>query len=85
MKSEASNPRTKERAFEVLLENVRKVAEDLEDSRAASVMSEDLVRGIFESAWTHQFDNDRSGFIARARELVQLEIESQKVGESRRC
>jgi hypothetical protein len=69
--------RTKDSALEVLLKHVRKLRDELTEEIALDVLSDELVKKIFESAWKHQFDKERGDFLKRCRELVQIEIDSR--------
>lgn len=70
-------PRTKDSALEVLLRHIKKLRDELTEEITRDVLSDELVKNVFESAWTHQFDKERGDFINRCREQVQIEIDSR--------
>jgi len=69
--------RTRDSALEVLLKHVKKLRDELTEEITRDVLSDELVKNVFESAWTHQFDKERVDFLNRCRELVQIEIDSR--------
>ena len=69
--------RTRDSALEVLSNHVKKLRDELTEEITRDVLSDELVKNVFESAWTHQFDKERVDFLNRCRELVQIEIDSR--------
>jgi hypothetical protein len=67
--------RTKDSALEVLLKHVKKLRDEFTEEIPRDVLSDELVKNVFESAWTHQFDKERGDFLNHCRELVQIEID----------
>lgn len=69
--------RTKDSALEVLLKHVKKLRDELAEETTRVVLSDELVKKVFESAWIHQFDKERRDFLNRCRELIKIEIDSK--------
>lgn len=69
--------RTRDTALQVLLKHVEKLRGELTEEITRDVLSDELIKNVFESAWTHQFDKERGDFLNRCRELVQIEIDSR--------
>lgn len=77
MNNRESITRTKDSALEVLLKHIEKLRDELTEEITRNILSDELVKKVFESAWTHQFNKDREAFLDRCRELVQIEIDSR--------
>jgi len=77
MNNRESIARTKDSALEVLLKHIEKLRDELTEEITRDVLSDELIKKVFESAWTHQFDKDRGDFSDRCRELVQIEVDSR--------
>ena len=72
--------RTKLRAQSVLLDEVNKLQAHIRDEAASEVLTSSLVAELFEVAWRHQFDEDRSEATKQIREKVDLAIDSRREG-----
>lgn len=77
MDNKESIGRTKDSALEVLLKHIKKLRDELTEEITRDVLSDKLIKDVFESAWTHQFDKERGDFLNRCRDLVQIEIDSR--------
>ena len=74
-------PRTKDSALKVLLEHAIRLRGECTEEITREVLSDELTRSIFESAWSHQFERERGDFVRRCRELVRIEIDSVLEGK----
>lgn len=64
--------RTRGSAFSVLLEEFRKIRREMvSEGPGKAVLTEELLREVFQEAWNHQFDEDRKIFQRKLRELVE--------------
>jgi hypothetical protein len=70
-------PRTKQRAEEALVANLPGLIEQINDQHAKDVLTEQLVRIVFNDAWESQFDDDRRAFQRKVQELVSIEVEER--------
>jgi len=75
--------RTKDGALQVLREVAAKVRPSLEDSVAKELLTPELVGAVLDSAWQHQFDEDRSAFKSDIRQLITDAIEQRMLGEAK--
>lgn len=64
------NQRTKEVALEALLSNRQEIVRKIQDPELAELLSERLVRSVFEEAWRLQFEDDVQQFQRAVRDLV---------------
>lgn len=78
MSSPESQPRTKQRALDVLVHRAAEVRTTLRDAVARDVLTDKLVEQIFEVAWRHQFDEDRSEVSRQIREIVNIALDARK-------
>lgn len=75
--------RTRGTAFAVLLEEFRAARRGLGDQDPGKgILSEELLREVFRSAWKHQFDDDRSSFRAEVREIVEDAVQVDELDGS---
>jgi len=70
-------PRTKERAQELLIANLPGLIEQMTDPHAKAVLTEELVRVVFNDAWDYQFDDDRRAFQRKVQELISIEVDEE--------
>ncbi len=70
-----SEPRTKSGALEVLLNLLQETAREIADPKVRSLFTADLLKEVFEQAWKHQFEDDRSTFQRYAREIAVEAVE----------
>ena len=75
-----SEPRPKQRALEKLLQRMATIRPSISDESAKVLLTDDLLRGIFEVAWQHQFDEDRSEATRQVREIVNISIDASEGG-----
>ena len=73
-----SEPRTKQRALGVLLNQMATIRATMSGQSAEALLTDQLIAEIFEVAWQHQFDDDRSEAIRQVREIVNIAIDSSK-------
>ncbi len=73
----AAEPRTKERAQELLIANLPKLVDQINDPHAKAVLTEQLVRTVFNDAWENQFDDDRRPFQRKVQELISIEVDEE--------
>ena len=73
-----SEPRTRQRALDMLLQRMVSISPSISDESARALLSDDLVTRIFDVAWQHQFDEDRSEATRQIREIVNIAIDSRK-------
>lgn len=76
--------RSKESALEVLLEVRNEVAESLMNDDARSVLTEDLLRDVFDVSWNNQFEEDRRAARRELRQLVTDAIEERFLAKEER-
>jgi len=70
-----SKSRTRERALDEIMRLLPDVRREILDERVQNILSDDLVKEIFEVAWKHQFDDDRSAASRIFRDIVREAIE----------
>ena len=75
--------RTKDSALAVLIEGLPAVRKSVEVDAVRESLSEDLVKEVFEQAWLHQFDENRSDFRGLVRDLVQEALGRSSEGRSK--
>ena len=73
-----SEPRTRQRALDMLLQRMGSISPSISDEPARALLRDDLVTRIFDVAWQHQFDEDRSEATRQIREIVNIAIDSRK-------
>lgn len=74
--------RTRGTAFSVLLEEFRSARRSLDNEEPGkSILTENLLREIFRSAWKNQFDDERSAFRSEVREIVQDSVQAAELDE----
>ena len=71
--------RTKRRALDVLLDRLEAQRPNIEDCAASEILTNVLATDILETAWKHQFDDDRSECRNKVHELVEIAIEDWTV------
>lgn len=82
MNNREAIPRTKDSAQKVVLEHVKQLRSECKEDIARDILSDELVKNVFESAWLHQFERERGDFTSRCRELVKIEIDSRFEGKA---
>lgn len=65
-----AEPRTKQTAIDTLEEMRQDAVEKMEDPEIASLLSEDLLKLVFNEAWRLQFEDEPAEFMRAARDLV---------------
>ena len=70
----ATQPRTKQQALDVLLQSLSEIRPSISDDPARKLLTEDLLRQVFEVAWQHQFDDDRTETARQIREIVRIAV-----------
>jgi hypothetical protein len=75
--------RSKEGALSVLLQTRDEVIEEMTDSRAASILDNDLIAAVLELAWQYQFEEDRSVFRNELQKLLSDSIEKHFLQEAK--
>ena len=70
-----SEPRTKAAALDVLLNLLPEAAREIEDPKVRALLTAELLRDVFEQAWKHQFEDDRSTFQRYTREIAVEAVE----------
>jgi hypothetical protein len=78
-----AEPRTKQTAIDTLEAMRQEVVQKLEDKEIAVLLSEGLLKSIFNEAWRLQFDDDTAQFTRAARDLV-VEVANQSKSEEPR-
>jgi hypothetical protein len=66
--------RTRARALAELVRLLPEVRAEITDARLRPLLSEALVRQLFDHAWDHQFDNDRTHVARVLRDIVREAI-----------
>jgi hypothetical protein len=72
--------RTRDGALQTLMQLLDQGAEQLVES-TRSILTESLVGEVFETAWDHQFEEDRRPSQRQVRELVQSAVLEAQLGE----
>ena len=75
-----SEPRTRQRALDMLLQRMATIRPAISDESAKALLTDDLLTRIFDVAWQHQFDEDRSEATRQTREIVNIAIDSSEGG-----
>ena len=75
-----SEPRTRQRALDMLLQRMATIRPTISDESAKALLTDDLLTRIFDVAWQHQFDEDRSEATRQIREIVNIAIDSSEGG-----
>lgn len=65
-----AEPRTKQTAIDTLEAMRQEVVQKLEDKEIAGLLSEDLLKAVFNEAWRLQLEDDASPFMRAARDIV---------------
>ena len=68
-------PRTKAAALEVLLRLLPEAAREIDDPKTRALLSADLLREVFEQAWKHQFEDERSTFQRHVKDIALEAVE----------
>ncbi len=68
-------PRTKSAAVETLRSLFENTVQDIADPAFRRLCTTELVSEVFDQAWKHQFEDDRSLFQRFAREIVMEAVE----------
>lgn len=63
--------RTKQAALDALLSNREEVARKLQDTQLVELLSESLVKNVFDEAWRLQYEEDEQKFPRAVRDLVE--------------
>ena len=71
--------RTKSRALDVLLSQLGALRQNIGDQAARDLLTEGLAADILDTAWKHQFDDDRLECRKNIQELVHIAIEEREV------
>jgi hypothetical protein len=66
--------RTRERALGELLRLLPSVREEIPDPDVRALLSEDLVREVFKTAWDQQFDDDRAAAGRALRQVIREKL-----------
>lgn len=75
--------RTKEAAAEVVRDRRKRFAEHSDSQTIQTLLTDDLVESVLEEAWQDQFEDDRTRFLQRVREIVEDVVEEELLnGES---
>ena len=67
--------RTKERALEILKDQIVQNADQPGGEDPADKLAVDILEQIFEREWAHQFDEDRAAIIPSIRDIVELAVD----------
>lgn len=67
--------RTRERALAEIMRLLPEIRAELQDEALRQLLTEDLVREVFDTAWNHQFDDDRAPIVRMFRDIVREAIE----------
>ena len=70
--------RTRERALNELLKLLPTIREEVGNEKVRDLLTEDLVREVFEAAWDHQFDDDRAATARVLRQIIRESLEGLK-------
>jgi hypothetical protein len=65
-----NEPRTKDTALSTLLSLSKEGAHEIQDRQIAALLTEDLLRAVFNGAWRLQYDDDIVPFQQAVRDLV---------------
>jgi hypothetical protein len=65
-----AEPRTKQTAIDTLETMRLEVIQKGEDEEIAGLLSEDLLKAVFNEAWRLQLEDDAAQFMRAARDLV---------------
>ncbi len=71
--------RTQHRARAVLLSRLAELRPAIEDQAARELLTDELATEILETAWSHQFDDDRQECRRKIREMVEIAIEARDI------
>ena len=71
--------RTKRRALAVLLSRLAALRPNIADRAAGELLTDVLATDILETAWRHQFDDDRRECANKVHELVEIAMEAREV------
>ena len=71
--------RTKSRALEVLLGRLAALRPTIKNPAATELLTDALAKDILETAWKHQFDDDRRECRNTIQEIVGIAIEDREV------
>ena len=71
--------RTKRGALDVLLKQLTTLRPNIDDCAAREILTAALATDILETAWRHQFDDDRSACRKKIHDLVEFAIEEREV------
>ena len=67
--------RTKDSALALLKQSLPAIKKGIDVESVKACLTGKLVEDVFESAWRHQFDENRSEFRGLVRDLVQESLE----------
>jgi NifB/MoaA-like Fe-S oxidoreductase len=73
--------RTRQGALEVLLSLRPAILSEIPDERARTLLTENLVNDVLREAWRNAFEENRTVFRSRLRQLVGDAIEERKLRE----
>lgn len=73
--------RTKERALEMLKDQITQNPDLPGSEDSAEKIASDILEQILEREWAHQFDEDREAIIRSIREIVELAIDEHLLGK----
>lgn len=76
-----AEPRTKQTAIETLEAMRQEVMQKMEDAEVAALLSDDLLKLVFNEAWRLQLDDDTAQFMRAARDIVVEAANSPKSGD----
>ena len=71
--------RTKGRALDVLLSQLAALRPKIDDRAASEILTDVLAKDILETAWRHQFDDDRQECRNKVYEMIEIAIEDREV------
>ena len=70
-------------ALDALLGLRDKVSRSVQDEAARTLLTEDLVKDVLRVAWRNQFEDQRSEFRSKVKEIVTDTIEAYKIDRSK--
>lgn len=76
-----ADPRTKQTAIDTLEAMRQEVIQKMEDKEVAGLLSDDLLKLVFNEAWRLQLDDDAAQFMRAARDIVVEAANTPKLGE----
>lgn len=76
--TDAETPlRSRDKARSALLDRLERTREDVQNETAREILTPELAGAVFDLAWNHQFDKDRTGFINKVKDRVNLAVQER--------